>query len=369
MRYGQTAGRLTGALLVLGVVLFAGSLPAQLTAIVPSGTDALAPGLPSYASGWPMSTWYYSQRCEAIYTVADLNAAGVTPGAMINSVSLRCAEVPGQAVANFRVRVGHTSNTAVTTYTTSANLTQVFGPQTFQTTAYSVGNWNIYTFSTPFMWNGTQNLVLDFSTTGTSYTSGGGCYVRTAGTNRCRYGYQDSGSAFPHDTITSQGNSNMVPTIQLNYAPGTVIISTPSPLPEGIDGFTYNQTIQAVSGTGTLSWTVGSGLPPGVVASTLGNDLILSGTPTTTGTYQFLVTVQDSSTPPDSHQKLFTIDIKAPNLEALESDEPPTVTPVRFYSGDAATSAPWRNFGQVNTGTNKDIRVTLKNNSTSSINW
>ncbi|MBZ0137345.1 MAG: hypothetical protein K8I27_13345, partial [Planctomycetes bacterium] len=150
----------------------------------------------------------------------------------------------------------------------------------------------------------------------------------------------------------SQSASGQIANVEMYYTVG-LTITTPNPLPDGVDNLPYSQPIQADFGVPSYSWTVGTGLPPGIVATTLGNDLILSGTPTTVGSYSFMVTVTDHDTPPVVKQKLFTIDIKAPNLEALESDEPPTVTPVRFYSGDAATSAPWRNFGQVNTGTNK----------------
>lgn len=352
---------LVGALVVVLAAVFAGSLSAQLTAIVPSGTDTQSTPAPPYASGWPMSTWWWNQRLEAIYTVADLNAAGITPGAMINSVSLRCAAIPGKQVENFRVRIGHTSNTQVNAYTPSTGLTLVFGPQTFQTTAYTVGGWHTYQFTAPFMWNGTQNLVVDFTTTGTSYVNGGGCYVRAAGTSRARAGYQDSGGVYPHDNISYQGVSNDVPTLQLNYSPGTVFISTPNPLPDGIDGLNYNTTIQTVSGTSPYTWTVGTGLPSGVVATPSGSSLVLSGTPAAKGNYQFSVSVTDGSS--NTSQKNFDLEIRGPDYEALEG----SLAGTRFYSNDPATAPSIRDLGQVTVGQNKSINIVIRNNSASTI--
>ncbi len=54
----------------------------------------------------------------------------------------------------------------------------------------------------------------------------------------------------------------------------------------------YNQMIAATGGTGTLTYTAPSvNLPPGLTLSAAG---VLSGTPTTVGSYTFLVTVTDS---------------------------------------------------------------------------
>jgi len=69
-------------------------------------------------------------------------------------------------------------------------------------------------------------------------------------------------------------------------------ITTPSPLPAGIVGQAYSQTLQASGGVGTLSWMVSSGsLPANLTLSSTGT---ISGTPTNTGTSVFAVTVTDT---------------------------------------------------------------------------
>lgn len=62
-----------------------------------------------------------------------------------------------------------------------------------------------------------------------------------------------------------------------------VIISTPSTLPNGTQGVSYNYQLTATGGSGTYTWSVLSGsLPPGVTLSASG---LLSGLPTSFGTF------------------------------------------------------------------------------------
>jgi hypothetical protein len=60
-----------------------------------------------------------------------------------------------------------------------------------------------------------------------------------------------------------------------------------------VTGSFYNQTLTATGGTGPLTWDVSSGSLPGGLS--LSNGGVLSGLPTPTGTFNFTVRVQDSS--------------------------------------------------------------------------
>jgi len=70
-------------------------------------------------------------------------------------------------------------------------------------------------------------------------------------------------------------------------------ISSNSPLPSGSTGTSYSQTLSASGGMQPYSWALASGgLPPGL---TLSGGGLISGTPTSAGTFNFTVRVTDSS--------------------------------------------------------------------------
>ncbi|HKD83234.1 MAG TPA: putative Ig domain-containing protein [Terriglobales bacterium] len=66
-------------------------------------------------------------------------------------------------------------------------------------------------------------------------------------------------------------------------------------LSQGVPGISYRQLLIASGGTQPYTWSISSGsLPPGL---NLTSDGIISGTPTTTGTFSFTAKVVDSQTP------------------------------------------------------------------------
>ncbi|MBI4811173.1 MAG: putative Ig domain-containing protein, partial [Ignavibacteriales bacterium] len=99
----------------------------------------------------------------------------------------------------------------------------------------------------------------------------------------------------------------------------TITVS-PSTLPNGTVGLSYNQTLTASGGTSPYTFSVTSGsLPPGLTLSSAG---LISGTPTTAGSFSFTVTSTDVQNCTGSQS--YTVTIDCPTI---------TVNPATLPSG------------------------------------
>jgi CARDB len=112
---------------------------------------------------------------------------------------------------------------------------------------------------------------------------------------------------------------------QLTVVSAPLTITTTSPLPSGIIGFPYpNTQLTATGGVGPYHWTGVPGGPPLPSGLSLSDAGVLSGTPTTFGTFIFSVRVTDSAGVPNIAEKEFTLAVidvpKLPDLVASSVD-------------------------------------------------
>jgi Putative Ig domain len=117
-------------------------------------------------------------------------------------------------------------------------------------------------------------------------------------------------------TVTDSSAADPPSSQQLTIVVSSLAITTTSPLPSGTVGTAYSQQFTATGGTGTDTWTVASGstLPTNLSLSSTG---LLSGTPTTAGTFTFGITATDSATPPAVVTSTFTLVISQPQQLTL----------------------------------------------------
>ncbi|MCB9931986.1 MAG: choice-of-anchor D domain-containing protein [Planctomycetes bacterium] len=260
---------------------------------------------------YPFSYSAGNGRFQSAYTAAEINA---TPGALIYEVRVYASTVTTiPTYTNLRLRLAHTnlsplSITGGFDTNNSTPFATCLGPSNFTPTVAS--NWYIFPLTTPFVYDGVSNLLIDWSYDARSTT---GFYISSSsGRNRV---YLNGGSyTSPTGTASNSGNYGIQFYINMGFS-----ITTASPLSTGAVGLTYSENIVAQNGVtpylwqGSPTYLISGSLPPGLTATPVGNDLNIAGTPTTPGTYTFTVSVNDSATPtPKNSQKQFDITVFPP---------------------------------------------------------
>lgn len=122
---------------------------------------------------------------------------------------------------------------------------------------------------------------------------------------------------------TDSGTPPQVVTKQLNITINPVLsITTTSPMATGTQGTVYSQTVQTNGGgIPPLTWSITSGsLPAGL--NIIPNTGAISGTPTSTGTFNFAVQAVDSGTPQQSASKALSLSIQTAPLSIATTSLP-----------------------------------------------
>lgn len=141
-----------------------------------SAGSATSPITQNYSSGL---------RYQVIYTKAEIEAAGGVAGT-ISQFGWRVSS-NASGLTNYTISLGHTASTTLSSIVTTG-LTQVYGPATFAPVNSGSGNYHMLTLSTPFDWNGTDNLIVNVCyTRSTSLPTGGQVYSYSGTSGASRY--------------------------------------------------------------------------------------------------------------------------------------------------------------------------------------
>lgn len=106
----------------------------------------------------PINNTYKSIHGQSVYTAAELNSQGVVGPVYITGLGFNIGTVPTEALPNFIIRMKHTTATNVQSWHTAENLQTVFTTALYTPVA---GAYDMLTFNTPFLWNGTDNILVD----------------------------------------------------------------------------------------------------------------------------------------------------------------------------------------------------------------
>jgi hypothetical protein len=126
----------------------------------------------------PYTNWYGGTKHQMLILASELAGAGITAG-QINSVAFNIKGVGttfSGALTDFQINLGSTSSTALTNTFEAVDATPVYGPVASQ--AIPSSGWVTHNFTTPFTWNGVDNIVVQTSYSNNN-TGGFQDYVQT----------------------------------------------------------------------------------------------------------------------------------------------------------------------------------------------
>ena len=143
----------------------------------------------------PFDARQKSQRAQFIYKASELAAAGISPGSITSLQLFIQSKLSTRPFGNFNIKMALTN----VAYLVNGSATVISG----MTTVYSnpsyttVAGWNIFTLSTPFTWDGINNLAIEICQDNiTADPTNAGDQVRT---------FLDGGTAAQGSTVFQNG--------------------------------------------------------------------------------------------------------------------------------------------------------------------
>ena len=172
----------------------------------PIGTGTVQNSGTTYPT--PYGAYYETVRQQYLVLASELVAAGIQPGASLSSLTFDVGALNGSGVhIDFKIRMAHTSVTALAIPLITPSLQLVYGPVNYQPLLGS----NLHTFSTPFAWDGTSNLLVDICFANDPTGLGGNLYSNNASANSTNTSFNSAAWIYSDDAdycgLTSATNS------------------------------------------------------------------------------------------------------------------------------------------------------------------
>ncbi len=186
-----------------------------------SGAPDLTIGTGNVSWNFPLASFYHDARLQSIYLSGEIGQARTITG-----LALDVTGIPGQTLNNWTLRLKHTT---LTSYPLNPGWDSSGWTTVLQTNlTISANGWLVLPFTSAFDYNGTDNLLVDFSFNNVSYTSYGATRSTDTALNRSLYYQTDSGFGDPlswSGTTPPPGVITRVPNLRLIGSQASVALS------------------------------------------------------------------------------------------------------------------------------------------------
>ncbi len=176
----------------------------------PGGDAIVGDPTSTLISNYPFYTNWKDGRSQFLYTAAEINAAGGYAGP-ITSISLNVTTADPAVMNGFTIKVKQTSAPTLTAFEVG-QFTTVYSPASYTVPALG---WQTITFTTPFNWNGSSNIIFEMCFDNDAYTNYSKVQA-TAATGMTWGAYADALAGAPQGCSLTPGTAQANrPNIQL----------------------------------------------------------------------------------------------------------------------------------------------------------
>ena len=137
----------------------------------------------------PINIVNRSVHGQSVYLASELNAAGVFGPMYITELGFFVSTAPSLDLPNFQIRMKHTTATNAAAWHNFDGLQTVYSATTYQPVA---GGYDMLVLSQPFLWNGTDNILVDSAFNLVSAAANSGTVQYTTVSNGYRFAWSNA---------------------------------------------------------------------------------------------------------------------------------------------------------------------------------
>lgn len=155
----------------------------------------------------PYGNYYFGSKHQILVLASELLANGGVSGKSINTIGFDVSNTNNSpALQNFKIKVGHVTNNSITSTTFVNTLTTVVNSTTYTPNS----GLNVHTLNNTFVWNGTDNLLVEIVFNNASWVINASHKNTNTNFNSCLYYIADS------LTVESQVTGSTITTTRPN---------------------------------------------------------------------------------------------------------------------------------------------------------